>query len=139
MRWVGPILLIALSGCASVPPGGAEVHPVQTAEPSATPAVEAGDNARIWQEVRQSLTQIQHTLTTVTTNYALDEERAKLERARQRDETKERVGGVVAWIGIALLFFAMPTPVQGQWRAIIITVALAMVAGGNVLPMVWPW
>lgn len=65
-------ILMAFCGCAARLPGGADIQPTVQAEPTAAPTVGAGDHATVYQDIEQRLEQIQTTLTTVTTNYALD-------------------------------------------------------------------
>lgn len=123
-------LVSLLAGCAT-PATSATVTPDATVAPE----VHAGDNAEILTAIRQ----VQTTLSTVTTNYALDAERAKLERARERDARNAQAGTSVVLIGLGLLFLVLPAPALGAWRGTVIVVAICMVAGGALVPVLWPF
>lgn len=136
-RFAVVALVAALAGCASAPPPATEVKPVVRAEPRAEPRIEAGDYAEILTEIKQAVTQIQTTISTVTTNYALDAERAKLERAKDRDARVRAAGDTAIWLGLAILMFVMPEPPMGRWRAAVLGLGLALIAGGGLAPLLW--
>ena len=123
-------VLATLAGCSTVPPP-VNVSPTSTAAPT----VQSGDNATILTAIRQ----VQTTLSTVTTNYALDEVRAGLERAHQKDIRNANAGMSVVLIGLGLLFLAIPAPKLGAWTGVIITIAVSMIAGGALIPVLWPF
>jgi len=124
------LALVLCVGCGT-PQGSARVNPTTRA----TPTVTAGDGAKILQE----LSQIQTTLSTVTSNYSLDAERAKLEAKRLRMQERREAGIMAFLIGIILICLAVDSPVHGYWRGIIITVGVSMAVGSVAIPMLWPF
>lgn len=124
------LALVLCVGCGT-PQGSARVNPTTRA----TPTVTAGDGTKILQE----LSQIQTTLSTVTSNYSLDAERAKLEAKRLRMQERREAGIMAFLIGIILICLAVDSPVHGYWRGIIITVGVSMAVGSVAIPMLWPF
>lgn len=131
MKWIIAILLCAtMFGCAT--PGAANR---QEPKATVTPTVTAGDFA----EIKQSIKTILNTVSTITQNFALDKERAKLEATKLRKAEKREAIGTARWVGLALIFLAMPAPALGYWRGVIIVIGLAMMAGGDALTILIPW
>jgi len=111
MRYAIPIILI-LAGCAS---GAAK----QTGEQKA----EAG------RDVQQTSSQEQWVV------HALDAARERLAGKWQEHAVMAGRIALMMGVGVMLLLLCMPSPVDGQWRAILIIVALAMIVSAVWVPL----
>ena len=120
------VLTVLPAGC---------VRPAQSAKPAATvaPKIVTGDNS----EVLLAIKQVQNTVQ--TTNYALDGERATLERKAARDQQKLMFAWVGTLVGMLLLNLFMDSPVKNGRRWIAVLIAFGIIIGSLVIPFVWPW
>jgi len=103
--------------------------------PSATitPVITTGDNSQVLQEIKQQLTTIQ------MNSFALDTERAKLERQSDRDEQKLLGSGLGLGVGFCMLFMFLPSPVTNGRQQLGLFIALGIIVGSLVIPFLWPW
>ena len=124
-------ILILCAGCAAAPTQSVPVTPTATAAPS----LSAGDGAKIMQK----LDQLQITMTKVTTSYALDAERAKLQAQKQRDARLADAADKAMWLGFVLLALALPAPFGEKMKALLVILAVSLLAGSQAVPMFWPF
>ena len=72
-------------------------------------------------------------------SYALDAERAKLERQAARDQQKLLGVGVGLAVGFCMLFLFLPSPVTNSRQHLGLLIAVAIIVGSLVIPFLWPW
>ena len=87
----------------------------------------------------QKLDQLQITMTKVTTSYALDAERAKLQAQKQRDARLADAADKAMWLGFVLLALALPAPFGEKMKALLVILAVSLLAGSQAVPMFWPF
>ena len=132
---VASILGVTMAACAAVPAARVDQPIRATAEPKLTPTVTAGDNATVLQEIRQTLKQVQVAVSTVTQNYMLDAERAKLEAARMQQGARSWI--LVALVVIGLLMAAIAAPAPKDLRVKLALYIAAAIAFGAALVLAW--
>ena len=128
-------IAICLAGCAARPQQAATQTPVSTTKAPVT--------AEHIEKLDQKISQVQHTLSVQTTNYARDAEQAKTDRALNQAQARsgDKYFGAVAAILAAFAVFGWCTEkVLSGWRRDVALVA----AGGAicfaiVAVMVWPY
>ena len=119
-------LILFLSGC-SVPANN--VKPVATVSPTIT----AGDI----KELKQDIKQIQTTIT--TTNYALDSERAKIEKKRIRTAQVSELSIKAVLVGLIIFGLVAPSFLPERYEVVGYIVALGIIVGAIMLPFLWPF
>ena len=134
IQWVVVVAMIlvlalafAMAGCGS--------HPVNDVKPVATvsPSITAGDI----KELKQDIKQVQQTIT--TTNFSLDKERAKIEAKRIRIAQIKSLSTMGVLVGLLIFGMIAPSFISIKYQAIGYIIALAIVVGSIMLPMVWPF
>ena len=122
-------LVLLMSGCmgSSVPAN--DVKPQATVAPTIT----AGDI----RDIKQDIKQVQKTIT--TTNYALDSERAKIEKKRIRTAQVKDLSmeGVLA--GFLILGWIAPAVVPKRYMVFGYLIALGIIIGSILIPFLWPF
>ena len=129
-----PIAII-LSGCMGRPQQAATQTPVSTTEAPVT--------AEHIEKLDQKITQVQHTLSVQTTNYARDAEQAKTDRAlnQARARSGDKYFGALAAILAAFAVFGWCTEkvLKGWRRDIALVAAGGAICFAIVAVMVWPY
>lgn len=130
--------LALLAGCAA-PGSTARQEPQAVVKPETAAAVRTGDNSQVLQEINQRILQLQQTISTITNNYALDAERAKLEAVRIRSERLSHMSIYGILVGVALLALATPNVfAEGWWQVVAIVAGFACMVGSVAIPFLVP-
>ena len=135
MKYMLIPLVLFLSGCMARPQQAATQTPVSTTEAPVT--------AEHIEKLDQKITQVQHTLSVQTTNYARDAEQARTDRARDRATARsgDKYFGAVAAILAAFAVFGWCTEkvLKGWRRDIALVAAGGAIAFAIAVVMVWPY
>jgi len=129
---------LAFSGCLARPAQQSmtETTPIAEAGPKASPTIDAKSMRDFQQEIRSMIFQLQQTITNTiqTTNYALDEQRAKVQ------SKWIRLGGLLLFAllgifaGVALILLAAPSPETGKLKFLCYAAGFGLIVGAIAIP-----
>ncbi len=118
---IGAAWILLLSGCAST-------APPQMASADLKTVAETIENLN--QKIDQTQTQ----------NFQLDERRAQVEEARNRDMMRAGMVVLGLIVGLAILGFLSPSLARdGMLRKVLIAVAVALLCGPLTILLLWPF
>ena len=89
--------------------------------------------------VNSSIQQVQTTVNQQTTNFSLDDARARVEEKRNRGQLKFAVSVMGILAAFVLLGFCNDKMVEGKLRAMLIVVAICVLGGSIGLLLILPW
>ena len=128
-------IAIFLAGCMGRPQQAATQTPVSTTEAPVT--------AEHIEKLDQKISQVQHTLSVQTTNYARDAEQAKTDRAlnQARARSGDKYFGAIVAVLAAFAVFGWCTEkvLKGWRRDIALAAAGGAIAFAIAAIMVWPY
>lgn len=131
-------LFVALSGCA----GAAQESRTEqraVAKPAAVAPVRTGDYSHILQEIKQLALQVQTAVTNMVSNFALDKERARIEREKLRREERRGLTEKAIIAGAMILALCTDKLFGAKLKPIMVVVGVSLICGGLGLPYLWPW
>ena len=131
-------LLVALTGCAGA---GQEARTEQraVAKPAAVAPVHTGNYSRVLQEIKQLALQVQTAVTNMVSNFALDKERARIEREKLRREERRGLTEKAIIAGMMILALCTDKLFGEKLKPVMVIVGISLICGGLGLPYVWPW
>lgn len=142
LEWIGDIavwliitILIIVLAVTMTTCGGCNGAPLVGVKPEAkvAPTITAGDI----KELKQDIKQIQNTVT--TTNFALDKERAKVEKDRVRKYQVSSLSMNGVLVGLIILGLIAPSFLPKRYHFLGYVAALGIIVGSIALPMLWPF
>jgi hypothetical protein len=131
------LICLILFGCGCVTPSKDVGTNTAGANPTAPVRIQAGDNSEVLTKIEQRIKQVQESIT--NQNFALDDERAKLEAKRMRVEEKRYLSIAGLMVGFLMIALCTDSIVTGYWRGVVFTVAVSMIVGAVALPYLVPF